>query len=110
MSPTSYRAAPPRSSSVATPAAGGQRSFRSSAGLGYVERACWSIAARRPIRIPIRYTREDPGYVGEERLLMSQLYVVLAVIVVALLSVAIDRTIRAKTKTDYLLAGRSLLH
>jgi Na+/proline symporter len=41
---------------------------------------------------------------------MSQLYVVLAVIVVALLSVAIDRTIRAKTKTDYLLAGRSLLH
>jgi solute:Na+ symporter, SSS family len=41
---------------------------------------------------------------------MSQLYVVLAVIVVALLSVAIDRTIRAKTETDYLLAGRSLLH
>jgi Na+/proline symporter len=41
---------------------------------------------------------------------MFQLYVVLAVIVVALLSVAIDRTIRVKTKTDYLLAGRSLLH
>jgi solute:Na+ symporter, SSS family len=40
---------------------------------------------------------------------MSQLYaVVLAVTVVALLSVAIDRTIRVKTKTDYLQAGRSL--
>ena len=40
---------------------------------------------------------------------MSQLYVVvLAVIAVALLLVAIFRTIRVKTKTDYLLAGRSL--
>jgi solute:Na+ symporter, SSS family len=40
---------------------------------------------------------------------MSQLYVVvLAVIALALLSVAIYRTIRVKTKTDYLLAGRSL--
>src|SRR6202789_1526008 len=40
---------------------------------------------------------------------MSQLYgVVLAVIAVALLSVAIYRAIRVKTKTDYLLAGRSL--
>jgi solute:Na+ symporter, SSS family len=38
---------------------------------------------------------------------MFQLYRVLAVIVVALLSVAIDRTIRVKTKTDYLLVGRS---
>ena len=40
---------------------------------------------------------------------MSTLYVaVLAVIVVALLSVAIDRTRRVKTKADYLVAGRSL--
>jgi SSS family solute:Na+ symporter len=40
---------------------------------------------------------------------MSLLYVVvLAVIAVALLLVAISRTIRVKTKTDYLLAGRSL--
>ena len=39
---------------------------------------------------------------------MSQLYgVVLAVIAVALLSVAIYRAIRVKTKTDYLLVGRS---
>ena len=38
---------------------------------------------------------------------MSQLYGVLAVIVVALMSVAIDRTIRVKTKTDYPLVGRS---
>ncbi len=40
---------------------------------------------------------------------MSQLYVVvLAVIVVALLSVAINRTSQVKTKADYLVAGRSL--
>ena len=40
---------------------------------------------------------------------MSQLYVVvLAIIVVALLSVAIYRTSRVKTKADYLVAGRSL--
>src|SRR5580658_70098 len=40
---------------------------------------------------------------------MSQLYVVvLAVIVVALLSVAIYRTFQVKTKADYLVAGRSL--
>ncbi len=40
---------------------------------------------------------------------MSQLYVVvLAIIVVALLSVAINRTYRVKTKADYLVAGRSL--
>jgi solute:Na+ symporter, SSS family len=40
---------------------------------------------------------------------MSQLYVVvLAVIVVALLSVAVNRTYQVKTKADYLVAGRSL--
>ena len=40
---------------------------------------------------------------------MSQLYVVvLAVIVIALLSVAIYQTSRVKTKADYLVAGRSL--
>jgi solute:Na+ symporter, SSS family len=40
---------------------------------------------------------------------MSQLYVaVLAVIVAVLLSVAIYRTTRVKTKADYLVAGRSL--
>jgi SSS family solute:Na+ symporter/sodium/proline symporter len=40
---------------------------------------------------------------------MSTLYVaVLAVIVVALLAVALDRTRRVKTKADYLVAGRSL--
>ena len=40
---------------------------------------------------------------------MSQLYVVvLAVIVVVLLSVAIYRTFKVKTKADYLVAGRSL--
>jgi SSS family solute:Na+ symporter/sodium/proline symporter len=40
---------------------------------------------------------------------MSQLYVaVLAVIVVALLSVALYRTSQVKTKADYLVAGRSL--
>jgi SSS family solute:Na+ symporter len=40
---------------------------------------------------------------------MSQLYVaVLAIIVVVLLSVAIYRTTRVKTKADYLVAGRSL--
>ena len=40
---------------------------------------------------------------------MSQLYVaVLAVIVVVLLSVALYRTSRVKTKADYLVAGRSL--
>ena len=40
---------------------------------------------------------------------MSQLYVVvLAVIVVALLSVALYRTTQVKTKADYLVAGRSL--
>jgi SSS family solute:Na+ symporter/sodium/proline symporter len=40
---------------------------------------------------------------------MSQLYVVvLAVIVVTLLSVAINRTSQVKTKADYLVAGRSL--
>ena len=40
---------------------------------------------------------------------MSELYVVvLAVIVVALLSVAIYRTFQVKTKADYLVAGRSL--
>jgi SSS family solute:Na+ symporter len=40
---------------------------------------------------------------------MSQLYVVvLAVIVLALLTVAIYRTSRVKTKADYLVAGRSL--
>ncbi len=40
---------------------------------------------------------------------MSQLYVaVLAVIVIVLLSVAVNRTSRVKTKADYLLAGRSL--
>jgi solute:Na+ symporter, SSS family len=40
---------------------------------------------------------------------MSQLYVVvLAVIVVVLLTVAIYRTTRVKTKADYLVAGRSL--
>jgi SSS family solute:Na+ symporter/sodium/proline symporter len=40
---------------------------------------------------------------------MSQLYVVvLAVIVVALLSVAIYRAFQVKTKADYLVAGRSL--
>lgn len=40
---------------------------------------------------------------------MSQLYVVvLAVIVVVLLAVAIFRSFRVKTKTDYLVAGRSL--
>ena len=40
---------------------------------------------------------------------MSQLYVVvLAVIVLVLLSVAIFRTTRVKTKADYLVAGRSL--
>jgi Na+/proline symporter len=40
---------------------------------------------------------------------MSQLYVVvLAVIVITLLSVAIYRTTRVKTKADYLVAGRSL--
>ncbi len=40
---------------------------------------------------------------------MSELYViVLAVIVVLLLAVAVDRTSRVKTKADYLVAGRSL--
>jgi len=40
---------------------------------------------------------------------MSQIYVVvLAVIVIALLSVAIYQTSRVKTKADYLVAGRSL--
>ena len=40
---------------------------------------------------------------------MSELYVaVLAVIVVVLLGVAVDRTLRVKTKADYLVAGRSL--
>jgi SSS family solute:Na+ symporter/sodium/proline symporter len=40
---------------------------------------------------------------------MSELYVVvLAVIVVALLAVAINRTSQVKTKADYLVAGRSL--
>jgi Na+/proline symporter len=40
---------------------------------------------------------------------VSQLYVVvLAVIVVALLAVAIQRTFRVRTKADYLVAGRSL--
>jgi len=40
---------------------------------------------------------------------MSQLYVaVLAIIVIVLLSVAIFRTTRVKTKADYLVAGRSL--
>src|SRR5664279_3354998 len=40
---------------------------------------------------------------------MSQLYVVvLAVIVVVLLAVAVNRTLRVKTKADYLVAGRSL--
>ncbi len=40
---------------------------------------------------------------------MSQLYVaVLAVIVIVLLGVAVDRTLRVKTKADYLVAGRSL--
>ena len=40
---------------------------------------------------------------------MSQLYViVLAIIVLVLLTVAIYRTTRVKTKTDYLVAGRSL--
>src|SRR5579863_4933912 len=40
---------------------------------------------------------------------MSQLYVaVLAIIVIVLLSVAIYRTTRVKTKADYLVAGRSL--
>ncbi len=40
---------------------------------------------------------------------MSQLYVVvLAIIVVVLLSVALYRTARVKTKADYLVAGRSL--
>jgi len=40
---------------------------------------------------------------------MSLLYVVvLAVIAVALLAVAINRTFTVKTKADYLVAGRSL--
>ena len=40
---------------------------------------------------------------------MSHLYVaVLAVIVLVLLSVALYRTSRVKTKADYLVAGRSL--
>ncbi len=40
---------------------------------------------------------------------MPQLYVVvLAVIVVLLLSVSLYRTSQVKTKTDYLVAGRSL--
>jgi SSS family solute:Na+ symporter/sodium/proline symporter len=40
---------------------------------------------------------------------MSQLHVVvLAVIVVVLLSVAVYRTFRVKTKADYLVAGGSL--
>ena len=40
---------------------------------------------------------------------MSELYVVvLAVIVVALLAVAVNRTSQVKTKADYLVAGRSL--
>src|SRR3954452_15689765 len=40
---------------------------------------------------------------------MSQLYaVVLAIIAIALLTVAIYRTSRVKTKADYLVAGRSL--
>jgi len=40
---------------------------------------------------------------------MSQLYaLVLVVIVVALLAVALQRTLRVKTKADYLVAGRSL--
>jgi SSS family solute:Na+ symporter len=40
---------------------------------------------------------------------MSQLYVaVLAVIVIALLAVAVNRTFHVKTKADYLVAGRSL--
>ncbi len=40
---------------------------------------------------------------------MSQLYIiVLAIIVLTLLGVAVDRTFRVRTKADYLVAGRSL--
>jgi len=56
----------------------------------------------------IRYTRIT-SFSARKRPQMSQLYVaVLIVIVLTLLSVAIYRTTRVKTKADYLVAGRSL--
>ena len=93
MSPTSYRAAPPRKYSLPS---------------------CWTgvkwilaqAAAQSIARI--RYTDGNPERRrGTPR--MSHLYVaVLAVIVVTLLSVALYRTSQVKTKADYLVAGRSL--
>src|ERR1700733_470192 len=88
MSPTSYRAAPPRIHSLAIPPAR--------------VNDCPSEALH-----PLHFSHSRNN--GEEHTRMSQLYVVvLAVIVVVLLAVALYRTSRVKTKADYLVAGRSL--
>src|SRR5947207_5125706 len=94
MSPTSYRAAPPRRCSLARACRGGQ---------------CEGIAIRQGGEFVLSGTLlESHGNLsGVYR--MSQLYVVvLAIIVTTLLAVAIYRTSRVKTKADYLVAGRSL--
>src|ERR1039458_9694815 len=93
MSPTSYRAAPPRKYSLPTCHIG-------------VKWILIPVAAPGVARI--RYTDGNPERRrGTPR--MSHLYVaVLAVIVVTLLSVSLYRTSLVKTKADYLVAGRSL--
>src|ERR1017187_9826487 len=89
MSPTSYRAAPPRIVSLPTT----PTRVKWFPGRGSILSVTLLGALYRPEGIPQ----------------MSQLYVVvLAVIVVALLAVAVYRTSQVKTKADYLVAGRSL--
>src|SRR5450631_3167091 len=127
MSPTSYRAAPPRIYSLTSASRGVKLgscpSPISSSTLLQVPCGNFSIAgnlspfchlALRSCS-PARYVAgtekrvEKRLYRQRGSLRMSHLYVaVLVVIVVVLLAVALYRTSQVKTKADYLVAGRSL--
>src|SRR5215472_2505798 len=106
MSPTSYRAAPPRKHSVARAVTRVKLRFPEAAPAGM--QACEEVGCRND-QLLESGTLLQKRRKSAARYRMPQLYVVvLAIIVAALLAVAIYRTSRVKTKADYLVAGRSL--